>query len=99
MLIFPFSPGFMGSFGQSGTVQPHDGFTLCITSGVLPGFENLKKQISVLNQKIKENISKHYFLSLKNRFVIISKYFSVKEWFSFLGTNKSLAYPKPSEIK
>jgi hypothetical protein len=41
-LITPSFPGPIGSFVHSGVVQPQEGFTFLITSGLLPSFLNLK---------------------------------------------------------
>jgi len=35
-LTSPVAPGFIGFFGQTGTVQPHDACALVITKSVLP---------------------------------------------------------------
>lgn len=43
-LITPVAPGAIGSFGQSGTVQPQDPFALVIIRGSLPVFLNSNVQ-------------------------------------------------------
>ena len=40
--ILPFAPGMIGSFGQFGTVQPHEPFAFSINNGSVPVFTNSK---------------------------------------------------------
>src|SRR5215204_5844003 len=44
-LICPLSPFFIGSFGQTGTVQPHEPCASEMISGSLPTLEKLKSYV------------------------------------------------------
>ena len=61
-LTSPVSPGFIGAFGQTGTVQPQDAFAFVITKSVLPELVT-KKLVSTISPSL--TVQNHILFYLK----------------------------------